>query len=256
MKLEDRVACITGGGSGLGRAIAHAFAAQGARVAVTDLRGETAEATVEQLPGSGHLAIAGDVADARAVGAAFARIDAAHGRLDVLVNNAGVDRLPGDGFDQLLKTGSQLPHMSDASWTRMLAIHLNGAFFCSREAARRMLPAGSGSIINMSSIAGLAGLGPVHYATAKAGLLGMTRSLARELGRRKIRVNAICPGAIDTPMTEKMGENLVKGLLASTPLGRMGTAEEIAALALFLASDDAAFITGQAISPNGGIHIA
>ena len=119
-----------------------------------------------------------------------------------------------------------------------------------------MLPAKSGSIVNMSSIAGLAGMGPAHYATAKAGLLGLTRSLARELGRKKIRVNAICPGAIDTPMTEKMGEGLVKGLLMGTPLGRMGTAEEIASLALFLASDDSAFITGQAISPNGGIHIA
>ena len=138
----------------------------------------------------------------------------------------------------------------------MLAIHLNGAFFCCREAAKQMIPAQSGSIINMSSIAGLGGMGPVHYATAKGGLLGLTRSLARELGRQKIRVNAICPGAIDTPMTENMGEGLIKGLLMGTPLGRMGTAQEIAALALFLASDDGGFITGQAISPNGGIHIA
>lgn len=256
MKLEGRVACITGGGSGLGRAIAAAFAAEGAAVAVTDLRGETAEQTVKELAGSGHLAIAGDVADAEAVAAAFARIDEVHGRLDVLVNNAGVDRLPGDGFDELMKTGSQLPHMSDEAWTRMLAIHLNGAFFCCREAAKRMLPAQSGSIINMSSIAGLAGMGPAHYATAKAGLLGLTRSLARELGRGKIRVNAICPGAIDTPMTDQLGEGLRKGLLMATPLGRIGTPEEIGALALFLASDDSSFITGQAISPNGGIHIA
>ncbi len=256
MKLEGRVACITGGGSGLGRAIAQAFAAEGAAVAVTDLRGAAAEETVKALPGVGHLALAGDVADAEAVAAAFARIEETHGRLDVLVNNAGVDRLPGDGFDQLMKTGSQLPHMSDGSWTRMLAIHLNGAFFCCREAAKQMIPAQSGSIINMSSIAGLGGLGPVHYATAKAGLLGLTRSLARELGRQKIRVNAICPGAIDTPMTESMGEGLIKGLLMATPLGRMGTAQEIAALPLFLASDDGGFITGQAISPNGGIHIA
>jgi len=256
VKLEGRVACVTGGGSGLGRAIAQAFAAEGACVAVTDLRGETAEETVKTLPGSGHLALAGDVADAAAVADAFARIEATHGRLDVLVNNAGVDRLPGDGFDQLMKTGSQLPHMSDEAWTRMLAIHLNGAFYCCREAAKRMIPAQSGSIVNMSSIAGLAGMGPAHYATAKAGLLGLTRSLARELGRAKIRVNAICPGAIDTPMTENMGEGLIKGLLMATPLARMGTAEEISALALFLASDDAGFITGQAISPNGGIHIA
>lgn len=256
MKLSGRVACITGGGSGLGRAMALAFAAEGAAVAVNDLRAETAEETVKQLPGSGHLAIGADVADGEAVAAMFARIDEAHGRLDALVNNAGVDRLPGDGFEELMKTGSQLPHMSDEAWMRMLAIHLNGAFFCSREAAKRMIPAQSGAIVNMSSIAGLAGMGPPHYATAKGGLLGLTRSLARELGRAKIRVNAICPGAIDTPMTEQLGEGLKKGLLMATPLGRMGTAEEIAALALYLVCDDSGFITGQAISPNGGLHIA
>jgi 3-oxoacyl-[acyl-carrier protein] reductase len=145
--------------------------------------------------------------------------------------------------------------MSDDAWTRMLAIHLNGAFYCTREAVRRMLPTGAGSIVHMSSVAGLTGLGPAHYATAKAGLLGLTRSLAREVGRRGIRVNAICPGAIDTPMTAGMGENMRKAVIAATPLGRMGTPEEIAALAVFLASDDASFITGQAISPNGGIAI-
>jgi len=256
VKLEGRVAWITGGGSGLGRAMAKRFADEGAAVAVFDLRGDAAQETLSLLGGSGHLALQGDVSDAEAVARAFARIDETHGRLDVLVNNAGVDRLPGDGFDQLLAGGSQLLHMSDEAWMRMLAIHLNGAFFCTREAAKRMIPARSGSVVNMSSIAGLAGMGAAHYATAKAGLLGLTRSLARELGRSGIRVNAICPGAIETPMTENMGENLVKGLLAATPLGRMGKASEVAALALFLASDEGAFVTGQAISPNGGIHIA
>jgi 3-oxoacyl-[acyl-carrier protein] reductase len=254
-KLAGRVAFVTGGGSGLGRAIAEAFAREGAAVAVYDLRGDAARETVAELAGKGHLALAGDVADAGAVAAAFAELDARHARLDVLVNNAGVDRLPGDGFDEALKGGSQLPHMSDEAWTRMLAIHLNGAFFCTREAVRRMLPLGAGTIIHMSSIAGLSGIGPAHYATAKAGLLGFTRSLAREVGRRGIRVNAICPGAIDTPMTRAIGENLRNAVVAATPLGRLGTPQEIAALALFLASDDGAFITGQAISPNGGIVI-
>jgi 3-oxoacyl-[acyl-carrier protein] reductase len=254
-KLAGRVAFVTGGGSGLGRAIAQAFAREGAAVAVYDLRGDAAQQVVAELPGRGHLALAGDVADPKAVASAFADLDAVHRRLDVLVNNAGVDRLPGDGFDELLKSGSQVPHMSDDAWTRMLAIHLNGAFYCTREAVRRMLPTGAGSIVHMSSVAGLTGLGPAHYATAKAGLLGLTRSLAREVGRRGIRVNAICPGAIDTPMTAGMGENMRKAVIAATPLGRMGTPEEIAALAVFLASDDASFITGQAISPNGGIAI-
>lgn len=256
MKLGGRVAFVTGGGSGLGRAMARTFAAEGAAVAVFDLRGDAAEETLKELSGSGHLALAGDVSDVAAVEAAFARVDEAHGRLDVLVNNAGVDRLPDDGTDEMLKGEFGLLHMSDEAFVRMQAIHLHGAFFCARAAARAMVPAQSGSIINMSSIAGLGGFGAAHYCTAKGGLLGMTRSLARELGRARIRVNAICPGAIDTPMTEAMSEGILQGLKAATPLGRMGTAEEIAALALFLASDDGAFLTGQAISPNGGIHIA
>jgi len=256
VKLEGRVACVTGGGSGLGRAMAERFAREGAAVVVNDLDGASAEASVAALAGDGHLAVAADVADSAAVAAMFERIAERHARLDVLVNNAGVDRTPGDGYEQLMQTGSQLPHMSDDAWRKMLAIHLDGSFFCCREAAKLMLPARSGSIINLSSIAGLAGLGPVHYATAKGGLLGMTRSLARELGRQNIRVNAICPGAIDTPMTAKLPEAQRKGLLMVTPLGRVGRADEIAALALFLASDESAFITGQAISPNGGIHIA
>jgi 3-oxoacyl-[acyl-carrier protein] reductase len=156
----------------------------------------------------------------------------------------------------MLEGGSQLLNMSDEAWSRMLAIHVNGAFFCCREAAKRMLPARAGSIVNVSSIAGLGGMGSVHYATAKAGLLGLTRSLARELGRAGIRVNAVCPGAIETPMTDELSEGMRKGVMAATPLGRMGTAREVAGLALFLASDEGGFVTGQAISPNGGIHIA
>jgi 3-oxoacyl-[acyl-carrier protein] reductase len=256
MKLAGRVAFVTGGGSGLGRAIAQAFAREGARVAVNDLAGAAARETVAALPGAGHLALAGDVSDSARVAEMFAEVERTHARLDVLVNNAGIDRTPGDGSEQLMSGEPQILQMSDAGWARMLAIHLNGAFYCTREALRRMLPAKSGSIIHMSSIAGLGGWGSVHYSTAKAGLLGMTRALARQLGPRGIRVNAICPGAIDTPMARAIPEPLIRGLLALTPLGRMGTAEEIAALALYLASDDAGFVTGQAISPNGGLQIA
>jgi 3-oxoacyl-[acyl-carrier protein] reductase len=254
MKLAGRVAFVTGGGSGLGRAIAQAFAREGARVAVNDLVGSAAKETVAALAGDGHLALAGDVTDSARVAEMFAEVERAHGRLDVLVNNAGVDHVPGDGLEDMAR--SQILHMGDEGWTRMLAIHLNGAFFCAREAVRRMLPANSGSIINMSSIAGLGGLGTLHYSTAKAGLLGFTRSLARQVGRQGIRVNAICPGAIDTPMSRRIPEPMMKGLLMLTPLGRVGQPEEIAALALYLASDDGAFVTGQAISPNGGVHIA
>jgi 3-oxoacyl-[acyl-carrier protein] reductase len=256
VKLEGRVAWVTGAGSGLGRAIAEAFAREGASVAVNDLRREAAEETVARLPGKGHLALYADVSDPAAVAADALALEHAHARLDILVNNAGVDRTPGDASEKLFAGGSQLTHMSDEGWRRMLAIHLDGAFFCTRAAARRMIPQASGSIINMSSIAGLAGMGSVHYATAKGGLLGMTRSLARELARHQIRVNAICPGAIDTPMAQQIPENVMAGLRMATPLGRIGRPEEIAALAVYLASDDAGFVTGQAISPNGGLHIA
>jgi len=255
MKLEGRVAWVTGGGSGLGRAISARFAAEGARVAVHDVRPDAAEETLKSLSGSGHLALAGDVTDSASVAEIAAQIAQACGRIDVLVNNAGVDRTPGDGSDEYLRTGSITPHMSDAGWTRMLEIHLNGAFFCAREAVKRMLEQRSGSIINMSSIAGLGGMSAIHYSTAKAGLIGFTGSLAREVGRRGIRVNAICPGAIETPMTANVPEAIMKGMIASTPLRRMGTADEIASAALFLASDESSFITGQWLSPNGGIFI-
>jgi 3-oxoacyl-[acyl-carrier protein] reductase len=255
MRLEGRVALVTGAGSGIGRAIAQTFAAEGAAVVVNDLRLETAEETVKTLPGSGHLAVAADVSDSAAVAAMFERLDAVHDRLDILVNNAGVDRTPGDGHEKLLETGVQLPHMTDDGWQRMLAIHLDGAFFCTREASKRMTPHQSGSVINISSIAGLAGMGPVHYATAKGGILGFTRSLARELGRQKIRVNAICPGVIETPMSAQVPEAVLKGLEVATPLGRVGTAQEIATTALYFACDDSGFVTGQTLSPNGGLVI-
>jgi 3-oxoacyl-[acyl-carrier protein] reductase len=191
-----------------------------------------------------------------AVERGFDEVEKRYGRVDVLVNNAGVDRLPGDGFDVLMQGGAQITAMADEAWSRMLAIHLNGAFYCARAAARRMVPAKRGAIVNISSIAGLAGLGAIHYATAKGGLLGFTRSLARELARFQIRVNAVCPGAIDTPMTRAVPEAALKGIERMTPHGRLGEAHEIAAAVLYLASDDASFVTGQALSPNGGVHIS
>ena len=146
--------------------------------------------------------------------------------------------------------------MTDEAWHRMIAVHLNGTFFCTREALRLMSRRDRGVIINLSSVAGLMGLENVpHYSAAKAGILGFTRAVAREVGSRKIRVNAICPGFIDTPMTQPMSDLMRKVVIGRTPLGRYAEPGEVAQTALFLASDDSSFFTGQWLSPNGGLFI-
>jgi 3-oxoacyl-[acyl-carrier protein] reductase len=257
VRFEGRVAFVTGAGSGIGRVIAEGFAAGGGSVVVNDLDGEAAEATTAELPGKGHFAAQGDVTDPARMAEIFEEIDAGLGRVDVLVNNAGVDHVRGDGRDEMLQKGEpSILNMSLDAWSLMLSIHLNGSFICAREAARRMIEARSGSIINISSIAGLAGMGLPHYATAKGGLLGFTRSLARELGRFEIRVNSVCPGVIDTPMTQVIPKPIIERMVKQQPLQRQGRPEDIAEAVLYFASDAAAFITGQALSPNGGVHIA
>lgn len=254
MRLEDRVALVTGAGSGIGREIARTLAGEGARIAAVDLRPETAEETLSLIEGEGHFACAVDVADPDSVRDMVGRVDAALGRIDVLVNNAGVDHMPGDGREKLLETGQQTIHMSDEGFTSLMAINVNGVFFCLRESIKVMQREGrGGSVINMSSIAGLSPNGNVSYAASKSAVLGMTRATAAELGRFGIRVNAICPGVIDTPMTSGVPDPMLAPLLKQTPLGRKGLPHEIADTALFLASDESSFITGQWISPNGGL---
>jgi len=251
-RLDGRVTCITGAGSGLGRAIAERFAAEGATVVAQDLNVDAAGETIGLLGDGDHLAVGGDVSDEAAMVDAFAVIADRLGRVDVMVNNAGVDKLPGDGFDRMLAgEGPQITMMPTDVFSRMLAIHAAGTFTCTREAVKVM---GAGSaVITMSSIAGVAGWGPVHYATAKGAILGFTKSAARELGGMGIRINAIAPGVIDTPMTAGVDEAMLAPMVMMTPLRRKGTADEIATTALFLASDDSSFITGQWISPNGGL---
>ncbi|MBQ90806.1 MAG: 3-oxoacyl-ACP reductase [Acidimicrobiaceae bacterium] len=251
-RLEGKIACITGAGSGIGRSIAECFAAEGATVVAQDLRVEAAEETLGLLPDGDHLAVGGDVSDPDAVAAFFAAIEERFGRLDVQVNNAGVDRLPNDGFDRMLAgEGPQIRLMEHEAFTRMLAIHIGGTFACTQAAVGLMHE--GGSVITMASIAGTAGWGPVHYSAAKGAILAFTRSAARELGGMGIRINAIAPGVIDTPMSAKLDDALLAPMVMMTPLGRKGTADEIATTALFLACDDSSFITGQSISPNGGI---
>ncbi len=146
--------------------------------------------------------------------------------------------------------------MTDEAWHRMIAVHLNGTFFCTREALRLMSRRDQGAIINMSSVAAWGIESVPHYSAAKAGILGFTRALAREVGSRKIRVNAICPGYIDTPMTQPMSDLMRKAVVGRTPLGRYADPSEVAQTALFLASDDSSFFTGQWLSPNGGLSLA
>ena len=254
MRLDDRVFVVTGAGSGIGREISLRFAAEGARIAAVDLRAETAAETVAMLAGKGHFACAVDVASGPSVVEMFGRVDSHFGRVDGLVNNAGVDHVPGDGRDLLMQTGQQTIHMSDEGFTQLMAINVNGVFFCLREAVKLMQrEKRPGSIINMSSIAGISANGNVSYAASKHAVLGITRATARELGPFGIRVNAICPGVIDTPMTAAVPEFALKPLKRATPLGRTGTPTDIAQTALFLASDESSFITGQWISPNGGL---
>jgi 3-oxoacyl-[acyl-carrier protein] reductase len=270
MKLKDKVALITGGGSGIGRAICERFAEEGARVVVNDVRREAAEVTAKAL-GPRAQVIAADVADSAAVREMFAAVDREHGRLDVLVNNAGVAFGPGDDRDAMIRKGEArlmemvsgqgvqtqwdvTQNMTDEAWHHVIGVHLHGTFYCTREALKIMSRRNSGAIVNLSSVAALMGLETVpHYSAAKGGILSLTRAFAREVASRGIRVNAICPGYIDTPMTAAMSEIGRKMTLSRTPLGRVGEPREIAATALFLASDESSFFTGQYLSPNGGL---
>jgi 3-oxoacyl-[acyl-carrier protein] reductase len=272
MKLEGRIALVTGAGSGIGRATAILFANEGARVIVNDVNRETAEATVEAMGDARERGYAyqGDVADSAAVRATFAEVKRQFGDLDVLVNNAGIAET-GDRRDEinrrseaqlqeLLSGGKIQTHwdvttsLSDEEWRQMIDVHLGGTFFCTREALKLMTAKNRGSIINVSSVAGLSGI-PIasHYGAAKGGILGFTRSVALEMASRNIRVNAICPGWIDTPMTQNFTPFLKMSITARVPMMRWGRPEEIAATALFLASDDSSYYTGQWLSPNGGI---
>ena len=239
-KLEKKVALITGAGSGIGKATAKKFADEGALVVVQDFNKASAEEVSLALPGLGHFALGGDVSKEQEMEDVFSEVETRCERLDVLVNNAGVSGGP-----------EGLGSITYESFMRMLAVNMGGTFICT-QAALPLMSAGS-SIVNLSSIAGLAGWGPVHYASAKGAILGFTRASSRELGGSGIRINAVAPGVVETPMTEDLDEALLAPLIMMSPLGRIGQADEIAAAILYLACDDSSFVTGQWISPNGGL---
>ncbi|HYL10075.1 MAG TPA: SDR family NAD(P)-dependent oxidoreductase [Candidatus Acidoferrales bacterium] len=275
MKLEGRVTLITGAGSGIGRAIALRFAAEGARVIVNDLNVESAQKTVSEMGATKEKAraIRADVSDSAQVRAMFAEVASNFGTLDVLVNNAGISEVGPSKHDEINRKGeAQLgermmggdvqthwditQNMTDEEWHGLLGVHLNGTFFCTREALKLMSKKNRGSIINMSSVAALRGIAVApHYGAAKGGILSLTRSLALEVASRNIRVNAICPGWIETPMTQDFSPMMKMAIASQIPLPRFGQPEDVAGTALFLASDDSSYFTGQWLSPNGGLFI-
>jgi 3-oxoacyl-[acyl-carrier protein] reductase len=271
MKLAGRVALITGAGSGLGREIALTFAREGAAIGVNDIRREAAEQVVRDVEGTGARAVAlvADVSDSVDVRAVFEQLVERFGTLDVLVNNAGIAMMSEPvkaNFHAMIATlaSGAAPAQSlgatrtmlDSQWRRTLSVHLDGTFYCTREALQIMEPKRAGKIINMASVAGTAGLlGAPDYSAAKAGIIGLTKAVAREVAACGICVNAIAPGYIDTPLLDVLDDSMKQLVTAQTPLGRLGTPQEVAAVALYLASAESDFTVGQIISPNGGFYI-
>jgi len=267
-RLKNKIALITGGAKGLGASIAQHFFNEGAEVIICDINIDKAQKTANKLNGNAYYM---DVSNSSSVQNVFRKIETKFKHLDILVNNAGINGFEKrqDLLDERIKINNQQSkefsetgkieshfdvtvNMSDEEWITMISVHLNGTFFCTREALKIMNKVNKGSIINMGSVLGTTG-GPSspHYSAAKAAILGFTRATARELASRNIRVNAIAPGYIDTDMTSSLGD--VKKIVKSgTPMKKFGEVEDISWAAVYLASEEAKFVTGQTLSPNGG----
>mgnify|MGYP001049744462 FL=1 len=250
MQLANRIAIITGGANGIGRAAVQRFVAEGAQVAFWDMDEEAGQALEAELGSDKAKFQVVDVTDPDAVESAAQAWLSLHGRIDILVNNAGILR-----DAQLVKyqDGQVLSRMSLKSFDDVIGVNLRGAFICTRAVAPAMIRQNSGRIINTSSIIGLYGnFGQTNYAASKAGIIGMTRVWARELGRYNITVNAVAAGFIETDMVHQMPPKILEMMVQRTPLKRLGKPEEIANVFLFLASDQASFITGSVIAVDGG----
>lgn len=243
--LQNRVVIVTGASRGIGRAVAVRFGEAGA-VVVVAARGDHADATADEIRGEGGRAVSVsvDVTDTKQIDAMVGMALEEYGRIDVLVNNAGIVR------DQLAM------RMTVADWNAVMATNLTAVFTCSRAVLRPMLKQRSGRIINVGSVVGQMGnAGQVNYAATKAGLVGFSKALAREVATRGVTVNVVAPGMIDTEMTSGLAKPAREAMLAKIPLGRLGTPDDIAAAIGFLASDEAAYITGHVLSVNGGMYM-
>ena len=245
MSFEDKVAVITGSARGIGRSIAEVLASRGADVVISDINGEQAKQTAQEVInrfGGKAIGIQVDVSDLESATELMKNAKDEFGKIDILVNNAGVTR------DNLIM------RMSEEEWDTVLNVNLKGAFNCSKAVIRTMMKQRYGRIINISSVSGLAGqVGQTNYSSSKAGLIGFTKALAREVASRNITVNAVAPGFVPTDLTNDLPEELKEWMLSITPLKRMGTPEEIAYAVAFFASDEASYITGQVLSVDGGM---
>ena len=267
-RLKDKVALITGGARGLGASIAKHFFNEGAKIILCDINIDQANEKAHELGGTAYYM---DVSNSENVKEVFTKVKSKFNQLDILVNNAGINGFENrqDLLDERMKvnnlqskefaeSGKINSHfditvnMTDDDWHQMISIHLNGTFFCTREALKIMNNQEKASIINMGSVLGTTG-GPSspHYSAAKAAILGYTRATAKELASRNIRVNAIAPGYIETDMTSSLGD-VIKLVKSSTPMKTFGQVDDIAWAAVYLASEEAKFVTGQTLSPNGG----
>jgi 3-oxoacyl-[acyl-carrier protein] reductase len=244
-QLVDKIAIVTGGAQGIGRAIAELLAKRGAQVVIADINVEKAQATAQAITestGCRAIAVHVNVADSASTQAMVDRVMQEFGQIDILVNNAGTTR------DNLIM------RISDADWDLVLGVNLKGAFNCSKAAVRPMMKRRYGRIVNISSVSGLAGqAGQTNYSSSKAGLIGFTKALAREVGSRAITVNAVAPGFVPTDLTNEILAKVQDEAIKMTPLGRLGAVEDIAYAVAFLVSDEASFITGQVLSVDGGL---
>ncbi|MBS1707655.1 MAG: 3-oxoacyl-[acyl-carrier-protein] reductase [Armatimonadetes bacterium] len=240
-RFEDVVVVVTGASRGIGRAIAERFAHEGARVACVATSEANAAATAEATGGKAYGL---DVSDTAAVETVFGQIEADFGKIDVLVNNAGMTR------DTLAL------RMKEEDWDRVIDVNLKGTFNCSKAVLKGMMKARKGRIINISSVVGLHGAaGQVNYSASKAGLIGLTMSLAKEVGSRGITVNAVAPGFIETDMTAELTEEMRAHVIKTAPLGRLGEGADIAGVVAFLATEDAGYVTGQVLTVDGGLTL-